>query len=860
MRSPATFFLGIALLSLSPNRSEDPEALGKPALPRPAAHDAGAADAGADTGLADGGAGAADTGADEVSIPRFVTENVILIGDHEVFPDLNLKYTPLDEKLRLGIEKLREEAVEEAVRLLDDYLAARPNSPFEPEARLALGVALLMTGDGDAAYNVLTKGDGPRWLEDYRQYFIAEAAFRNGRHDEALRMYQEITFRFPGSSLVKTAEMRAADALYAAGNTREAFAAYKAYAHGARPHEHLEIIHFNMARCALENGEWEQASKYALKLWSKHPESALAGPNLEILAEARRHDRKLGAPTFKQRYTRAVKLAKHHSLLDRAVEEMSALYDAIPDKKANRAFIEKVYFKLGTLFVLQKETESGREVFTNIYENEVFSVSSRAKALMELASIEKRADNNRKAIDLYLEFVEKFKKHADADNALYMAGWLRHSMKEYDEATKILERQIREYPKSDVRDEALWFLAWTHFKSGRTKKATALLKTLVKDVPDSQAAPRAAYFAAKFALKTKQDDSAREGFEKVIAEYPLTYYSFLAQHKLKELWDLDAEMPDAARPDTRLATDDSRPAGPDAGPADSRLTTHDSDLDDGDTPVAIADGNGTPVLDRFVAASRDTLTVNKAAALLRLGLSEAAAGELQRLKENAGSDPEGHFAAATVHALTGDYYRAIVTLRAIFVSTMLRRPSSAELKFWKRMFPLAFKPHVEASSAANKLDPLLILAVMREESNFRPKVNSPVGARGLMQIMPRTGKLIAVRKNVQEFDVDDLYRPSVNTLFGGWYLRELVVKFNGQLPLAVSGYNAGPGAVERWLRNMGNLDLDEFVEEIPYKETRNYCKRVLQTYGIYRYIYLREKTPLPLFTRLNQKFNNNIDF
>jgi soluble lytic murein transglycosylase len=149
---------------------------------------------------------------------------------------------------------------------------------------------------------------------------------------------------------------------------------------------------------------------------------------------------------------------------------------------------------------------------------------------------------------------------------------------------------------------------------------------------------------------------------------------------------------------------------------------------------------------------------------------------------------------------------------------------------------------------------------MREESNFRPKVDSPVGARGLMQIMPRTGKLIAQRKRIEDFDVDDLYRPSVNTLFGGWYLRELVVKFNGQLPLAVSGYNAGPGAVERWLRNKGNLDLDEFVEEIPYKETRNYCKRVLQTYGIYRYIYLREKTPLPLFTKLNQKFNNNIDF
>jgi TolA-binding protein len=713
--------------------SEDPEALGKPALPKPSTHDAGT-DAGADAGPAEPDAGAPGAGADEISIPRFVTENVILIGDHEVFPDLNLKYTPLDEKLRLGIERLREEAVEDAVRMLEDYLAARPNSPFEPEARLVLGVALLMAGDGDGAYGVLSKGGGPQWLEDYRQYFMAEAAFRIGKHDEALRLYQEIALRFPGSSLTRTAEIRAADALYAAGNTREAFAAYRAYTLGAaRPHEHLETIYFNMARCALENGDLVEASKYSLKLWSKHPESALAGRNLEMLSEVRRRDRRLGAPTFKQRYTRAVKLSKHHILLDRAVEEMSALYDAIPDKKAHRAFIEKVYFKLGTLYALQKETESAREVFTNIYESETFGASSRAKALMEIASIEKRADNNRKAIELYLEFVEKFKRHPDADNALYMAGWLRHSMKDFDEATKLLERQVREYPKSDVRDEALWFLAWTHFKSGRAKKSLSLLKTLVKDVPDSVAAPRAAYFAAKFALKTKQDAEAREGFQKVIAEYPLTYYSFLAQHKLKELWNLDVEMPDAGamtnnpRPttnDSGAATDDSRqdPNRPsansqeptansgqgDAGaptphsalrtPHSSGLRTPDAgqdpDLDDGETPMAVSDGNGTPVLDRFVAASRDNLIVNKAAALLRLGLSEAAAGELKRLKENAGGDPEGHYAAATVHALTGDYYRAIVTLRSIFVETMLRRPSSAQLKFWKRMFPLAFKPHV----------------------------------------------------------------------------------------------------------------------------------------------------------------------
>jgi soluble lytic murein transglycosylase len=125
---------------------------------------------------------------------------------------------------------------------------------------------------------------------------------------------------------------------------------------------------------------------------------------------------------------------------------------------------------------------------------------------------------------------------------------------------------------------------------------------------------------------------------------------------------------------------------------------------------------------------------------------------------------------------------------------------------------------------------------MREESGYRPEVISVSGARGLLQLMPTTAERVAREQRLEGFHADDLFLPSVNIRLGSAYLEGLLREFDGRKSAAIGSYNAGPQAVARWVaRNTG--EDDEFVEEIPYNQTRAYVKRVMRSLHAYRVLY-----------------------
>ena len=132
---------------------------------------------------------------------------------------------------------------------------------------------------------------------------------------------------------------------------------------------------------------------------------------------------------------------------------------------------------------------------------------------------------------------------------------------------------------------------------------------------------------------------------------------------------------------------------------------------------------------------------------------------------------------------------------------------------------------------------------MREESLFQCTARSYVGAQGLMQLMPATASM--VRRKLDIPIGNDLTDPRNNILLGSTYLRDMKDYFEDQLPLAIMAYNAGPGNVNKWLRNFGDKELDEFIENIPLDETRNYVKRVMRSMQVYGSFY-REKYFLTL--------------
>lgn len=159
---------------------------------------------------------------------------------------------------------------------------------------------------------------------------------------------------------------------------------------------------------------------------------------------------------------------------------------------------------------------------------------------------------------------------------------------------------------------------------------------------------------------------------------------------------------------------------------------------------------------------------------------------------------------------------------------------------WITLFyPLPHSEIVFAMADEYDVDPYLVFAIIRAESKFQTAAQSPVGARGLMQIMPATADWIAAQMNLENFQAEDLHEPAVNIRMGCWYIKNLNTEFKGSIPLEVAAYNAGRGNVSQWVKE-GQWDGDPAnMAGIPFPETRQYVKNVLNNYAVYKAIYDR---------------------
>jgi soluble lytic murein transglycosylase-like protein/tetratricopeptide (TPR) repeat protein len=167
----------------------------------------------------------------------------------------------------------------------------------------------------------------------------------------------------------------------------------------------------------------------------------------------------------------------------------------------------------------------------------------------------------------------------------------------------------------------------------------------------------------------------------------------------------------------------------------------------------------------------------------------------------------------------------------------LRKKDDPSLLDWESAYPLAYYQWINPAVSILSIDEYLALSIMKQESRFNPTIESPAQAIGLMQIIPITGLEIALKLNYPNFHPNDLLNPRINILFGTWYLNQRLKEFDDNLAYAIASYNAGPDAVNRWKKWSRDLEIDEFVDLIPYRETRNYVKKVLGNYQTYQQLY-----------------------
>jgi peptidoglycan lytic transglycosylase len=164
-------------------------------------------------------------------------------------------------------------------------------------------------------------------------------------------------------------------------------------------------------------------------------------------------------------------------------------------------------------------------------------------------------------------------------------------------------------------------------------------------------------------------------------------------------------------------------------------------------------------------------------------------------------------------------------------------PTKEPILLLKTLYPTPYKELVMEQANLRDLDPLVMYALMRQESQFRPDALSSAGARGLAQVIPSTGEGIARQLGVTGYQASDLYLPHVAIRFGTYYLAQNLPTFDRKLLPTLAAYNAGPGNASEWLAGSALIDPDLYIERINLFETEDYLRRVYQNYGFYKLLY-----------------------
>ncbi len=412
-------------------------------------------------------------------------------------------------------------------------------------------------------------------------------------------------------------------------------------------------------------------------------------------------------------------------------------------------------------------------------------------------------------------------KDKRAGSLILALAWKKRRDGSIDEALKLFEYVKRDYPL--LEEDALWGIAWAYYRESRYNDARNILTRLNERFPSR----RYAYWLKR--CDTMVDNSHPEDLEKAVppgidTEDQEDSKKVPASRTFSKSKDL-----------LELSSDDfysllGMEKGMGIRDWESRRVGSGLEIQEAGPKSELR--NLDPELSRFRI-------------LLHLGFQDEAMTELMReIKKK----PAMAIGAAYYLQQMGFYRNAIRLASVIKKEPDAMRELGFE-DYRNIMYPLAFWPIIESTSKKFEIDPLLLLSIMREESRYEPGARSSAGALGLMQLMPATARRLIKNTGLETKDSRDIKDIKINITLGAFYLKELIQELRS-IPIAIAAYNVGEEKVREWINKWRYKAIDEFVEDIPYEETRNYVKRVLTTYATYHMWYTKRKVPASLFDSL----------
>lgn len=697
--------------------------------------------------------------------------------------------------LRPMAQQLLADRTPSAYAGVEAFARRHPKEDAGALAWLVLGYAHTLDHDYAKAIDPFNRAKaGASELGDYVAYYLGDAYLKTVHNAEALSTLADFSKNFPDSLLIRDAHLVYASALLGEGRAQEAADLLDKDRAPVRADVELGI-----GRAYAAAGDNQKAASAFRNLYYNLPtsfEADVAGTELH----------KLGiSGSVAERRTRADLLFKARRYSDAAHDYHDLVEEVTP---ADRPALQ-----LALASALEKSDRShdARQLLLSMGAQTGDAEAERLYLLSETA----RSTSDEEAVQRTLNELRQFGPASPwLEQALLSAGNMYLLKRDYDRAIDYFRELQQRFPKGGHASSAHWKAEWLTFRQGRTDDARKGFEEQIALYPDSPEIPAALYWRARLAEEEGNPAMARAFYQKLSDRFRNYYYAELGRQRLKVLLGLGAGSPKEGSPKDGWPQEDA-PHYP--------LLDHVS-------PLSTAG--------KITAADPpdDNLRVERARLLSNGALADMAVRELQAAASQEGgawAPPE----MARAYQDIGRYDRGIEIMKRATPNYFAVDIPDLPRPYWEALFPKAYWTDLRKYSVLNGLDPYLVASLVRQESEFNALALSRANAVGLMQLLPNTGKTVAKQVKLKGYSAPQLYTPAVNLELGTRYFKEMVDKYNGQFEYALAAYNAGTDRVGDWLGQGHYRDPQEFVESIPFTETREYVQAILRNANVYRQLY-----------------------
>lgn len=647
-------------------------------------------------------------------------------------------------------------------------------------AYLALGHAnMLDHHPAEAAIDFAKVDRAGDALDDYANYLGAQAAIQAGRPADAYTLLDHFADHYPDSIFVPTAPVMLANAYLQQHDAQGALRVLEPLANTAEANE--ADFRYALGRSYQLAGDMAHAAPLFRQIYTTQPltyEAAQAATQLSAI----------GFPLS------AAERKTHADVLFNAKRygEASAEYGAIGKNNPQLSAADRdalVIYAAACDFKLKHLNRKDVEKLPDTKDD------TAALKLYMLAELSRNEDDRTGHDALITEMVQRFPTSRWLEEALYSGGNMYLLKHDAPQAIYHYALLVKMFPNSTYAPSSHWRAAWLNYRTRNYAEAARLMDEQIVRYAGGSEIPDALYWRGRICEDEEHNFAQAENYYRKLVEiYPDYYYANLARQRLAVL---------GKQPTVALA------------PA-----------------LSAAQKAPTPELTGELPEN-DTHLI-KARLLANAALNEYIGPEI---RAGANSDEWGALAQAEIYVSYGEYTRALQSMKHSGISFFTQPMDQVPVIYWHLLFPQPYWKELVADAGNNGLDPYLVASLIRQESEFNPTAVSPMSAYGLMQLLPSVGKSLAKKRGIKRFTAVQLLDPSTNLELGTANLKQVLDRFGGQVEYALAAYNAGDTPVRQWLSSNDYKDVPEFVESIPYTETRDYVEAILRNREMYRALY-----------------------